>query len=187
MTAIINGLQGEFGTLTNTGGTAQLGSIIGDVANSSLATRIAALQAYAAAMERCIEKGICVPTNPSVTLFTISGGPILVTEFVGLVSTQIGADATTCTIQNVVTAPAGTVALSTTVNIETDAVGTSYTFSAASPGVLTPTTAGALDQFPKNYWLCQPGTIKAAFSATTTGNIRWFMVYKPLSPLSAVA
>ena len=182
-----NGLLVDDASLSNTGGTATLGAILGDVANSSLATRIAALQAYGVAMERCIEKTVCVPTTPTVTLFTITGGPILVTEFVGVVTTNIGADATTCTIQNIVTTPAGTVALSTAVNVETDAAGTAYTFTAATPGVLTPTTAGGLDQLPKNYWLVQVGTLKAAFSATTTGNIKWYMVYKPLSPNSVVA
>jgi len=44
MPAVLNGLQGEIGTLTNTGGTAQIGSILGDVANSSLATRLGILQ-----------------------------------------------------------------------------------------------------------------------------------------------
>ena len=40
MGRILNGLDGETGTLTNTGGTAQIGSILGDVANSSIATRL---------------------------------------------------------------------------------------------------------------------------------------------------
>jgi hypothetical protein len=133
-------------------------------------------------LERCIEKADgSVPLGDD-DLFTIAGGPILVTEFIGYVSTEIGADATTCTIQEAVTAPAGDVALSTAVAIETDAVGTTYHFTAATPGVLTAVTAGAFDQLPKNYWLLTPGTVQATFSAATTGAIKWYMVYKPLSP-----
>jgi hypothetical protein len=158
-------------------------SAIAANADGSLAERLEYLQR---SMEVCVEKSDgSVPLGDD-DLFTIAGGPVVVTEFVGYVATQIGADATTCTIQEAVTAPAGDVALSTAVNIEGDAVGTTYTFTAATPGVLTPTTAGARDQLPKNYWLLTPGTLQATFSAATTGVIKWYMRYRPLSPNSVV-
>ncbi len=140
----------------------------------------------AVAQERAIVKPDCAVLAADEDLFVIEDGPIIVTEFVGIVTTEIGAGASTCQIQIDVTAPAGTVNLSTAVDIDADAVGTSYTFTAATPGVLTPTTAGAIDQLPKNYWLCPVGTIKAAFSADRAGVIAWYMVYKPLSPLANV-
>jgi hypothetical protein len=40
MAELVNGIPREWGTLTNTGGTANLGSILGDVANTSIATRL---------------------------------------------------------------------------------------------------------------------------------------------------
>lgn len=179
--------ESQIGTLANTGGTATLGDILGDVAAVDVTTRLAALAGYAVAMERAIEKSDGAVLNGADDLFTIAGGPILVTAFVGIVTTQIGANAATCQIQITTTAPAGTVNLSTAVNIEGDAVGTSYTFTAATPGVLTPTTAGAIDQFPANGWLCPIGTLKANCSAANTGNIKWYMHYKPLSAASVVA
>ena len=119
-------------------------------------------------------------------LFTITGGPILVTEFVGIVTTIIGNNTSTCQINEVVTEPAGTVNLSTAVEITSDAAGTSYTFSTASPSVLTPTTAGALQAIPVIRWLCPIGTINATCSAANTGVIKWYIGYYMLSQYSTV-
>lgn len=176
----------KIGTITNSGGTATLGGVLGDVANSSVAARLALIQGYTIAMERAVEKSDGAVLAGSDDLFTIAGGPILVTELVGIVTTEIGG-AANCHIDMVVTEPAGTVALSTDVAIDADAAGTSYTFTVATPGVLTPTTAGALDQVPRIAWLCPVGTIKAHCSAAQTGNIKWYLVYKPLSASSAVS
>jgi len=101
------------------------------------------------AQEQCIVKadgGVLAVADP---LFTITGGPILVTGFFGLVTTIIGG-AANCQIQVVTTTPAGTVNLSTDVAIDNDAAGTSYHMTAATPGVFTPTTAGAFEQVPTN-------------------------------------
>lgn len=119
-------------------------------------------------------------------LFTITGGPIMVMEFVGIVTTVLGATVSTVQIQQTVTEPAGTVNLSTAVAVTSDAAGTSYTFTAAAPGVLTPTTAGGLANVPSTEWLCPIGTINAKASANNTGVIAWYMSYKPLSPYSKV-
>ena len=119
-------------------------------------------------------------------LFTITGGPILVTEFVGIVTTLIGANIATCQIKEVITEPAGTVNLSTAVTITSDAAGTSYTFTVDSPAVLTPTTAGALQVIPRIAWLCPIGTINATCSAANTGVIKWYIGYYMLSQLSVV-
>lgn len=120
-------------------------------------------------------------------LFTISGGPILVTHFYGLVTTIIGNNNSTCTIQHACTTPAADIALSTAVRIDTDAVGTTYYIDNSALGVFTPVTAGSVIipalMLP---WLLTPGTLQATFSAANTGAIRWFVSYIQLSPLSKV-
>lgn len=119
-------------------------------------------------------------------LFVVSGGPIMVLEFVGLVTTVIGANVATAQIQGKVTTPAGDVNFSTAVAITADAAGTTYTFTAAAPGVLTPTTPGALANVPEFKWLLPVGSVVVAFSAANTGQIAWHMVYRKLSPDSVV-
>jgi len=179
MGAIVNGIQSEWGALANTGGTPNLASIIGNVSNDSLVARLGA-------MERCVAKTDGAVLSGADNLFTIAGGPIMVTQFVGIVATGI-IGAANMTIQITTTAPAGTVALSTTVAIDDDAAGTSYTFTAAAPGVLTPTTAGALANVPSYNWLCPIGTISGLGSAARAGVIAWYMTYRPLSPNCVVA
>lgn len=137
-------------------------------------------------LEHCIEKSDGACLNGQDNLFVITGGPILVTEFVGIVTTVIGDNVATCHIDLTVTEPAADVALSTDVAITSDAAGTSYIFSIADPAVLTPVAAGVDQVIPRIAWLCPIGTIKAHCSAANTGNIKWYMVFKPLSPNSLV-
>jgi len=142
---------------------------------------------YVKGFEETLEKTDGTVPNGDDDLFTISGAPILVTHFYGLVSTIIGNNASTCTIQHACTDPAADIALSTAVRVDTDAVGTTYYISNAALGVFTPITAGSVIQATQMLpWLLTPGTLQATFSAANTGAIRWFIVYKMLSGLSRV-
>ena len=140
---------------------------------------------YSKGFYQTVEKSDGAVLAAADDLFTITGGPILVTEFVGIVTTVIGGVAN-CQIKLVVTEPAGTINLSTNVAIDSDAAGTSYTFTAVDPAVLTPTTAGALLVVPRIAWLCPIGTINATCSAARTGNIKWYIGYYMLSQYSKV-
>jgi hypothetical protein len=139
--------------------------------------------------ERCIEKSDGGVLNGADPLFTITGGPILVTSIVGIVTTVIAGGAVNGTLQATTTEPAATVALSTTVAITDDAAGTSYRFVGAG-GVLTPDTNGAKIIDPVTVgdcaFLIPIGNINFLGSAARTGNIKWYMIYKPLSPNSVV-
>ena len=142
---------------------------------------------YAKGFEQTLEKTDGTVPNGDDDLFTISGAPILVTHFYGLVSVIIGNNASTCTIQHACTDPAADIPLSTAIRIDTDAVGTSYYISNAALGVFIPITAGSVIQATQMLpWLLTPGTLQATFSAANTGAIRWFIVYKMLSGLSVV-
>jgi hypothetical protein len=120
-------------------------------------------------------------------LFTITGGPIVVTRFYGLVTSLIGNNASTVTIQHACTDPAADIALSTAVRIDTDAVGTSYYITNAALGVFTPVTAGSfILPAIQLEWYLTPGKLQATHQAANTGAIRWFMFYIPVSGLSKV-
>ena len=141
---------------------------------------------YAKGFAQTIEKSDGEVLAAADNLFTITGGPILVTDFVGIVTTVIGDNISTCQIKEVVTEPAGTVNLSTAVAITSDAAGTSYTFTVVNPAVLTPTTAGVFIPVPRIAWLLPIGTINATCSAANTGVIKWYMSYFMLSQYSEV-
>lgn len=142
---------------------------------------------YAKGFEQTLEKTDGTVPNGDDNLFTISGAPILVTHFYGIVSVLIGNNSSICTIQHACTAPAADIALSTAVRIDTDAVGTTYYIDNTALGVFTPITAGSVIipalMLP---WLLTPGNLQATFSAANTGAIRWFIVYKMLSQYSRV-
>ena len=154
--------------------------------NSITADSVASDAVTAFPVEQSIVKSDGAVLNGADDLFTITGGPIMVLEFVGIVTTLIGG-AANCQIIEAVTEPSGDVNLSTNVAIDNDAAGTSYTFTDASPAVLTPTTAGGLTSVPSTKWLCPVGTINATCSAAQDGVIAWYMSYKPLSPDSSVS
>lgn len=181
---ILNNLQFLLGGFSGDGGGAQDDSVKAslDLAHTDLDALITAHTA----IERCVEKSDGSVPNGDDPIFTITGAPILIKKLIGIVTTVIGDNACNCNLEVDVTEPAATVALSTTVAVTSDAAGTSYHLTAASPGVFTPTTAGMKDQIPVNDILCPIGGIVAKFSAANTGVIKWYLVYKPLSPNSVV-
>jgi hypothetical protein len=155
---------------------------------SSVADILATLDILDTKLEKCVEKSDGAVLNGADPLFTITGAPVL-GMLVGIVTTDIGADTATGQLKITTTAPAGTTNLSTAVNIETDAAGTSYRFVGAT-GVLTPVTAGAKIIDPVTVgdcWFLLPiGSVTFTGSAATTGNIKWYLRYKQLSPSSVV-
>lgn len=143
------------------------------------------------AVERCIEKSDGAVLNGADDLFTIAGGPIEVLSITGVVTTIIGAGATNVKLQITTTEPAATVDMNAgTVDIDSDAAGTSYR-TINTTGIFTPVTAGFVlkaNSFATNdtSFLCPIGTIKFLSDAARTGNIKWYLRYRPLSPNSVV-
>jgi hypothetical protein len=136
--------------------------------------------------ERTVEKSDGAVLNGDDDIFDITGGPILVTNLVGVVTAGPVGGAANLSVIETSTDPGGDINLSTVVAIDNDAQGTSYAFTAAVPSVLTPTTAGTLGGIVNPGWLCPIGTIKAKGTAAQSGTIKWYLTYKPLSPSSAV-
>ena len=142
-----------------------------------------------AVTERCIAKMDGAVLAAADDLFTVAGGPILVTEVIGIVKTLI-VGAANGTLQATSTIPATTTVMSSTVAIDDDAAGTMYHFVGA--GVLTPVTAGVkiVDKSSATVgncnWVVPVGTIQFLGSAARVGVIEWYMTYKPLSPNSVV-
>lgn len=139
----------------------------------------------------CVEKtnGACLAgLDP---LFTITGGPVRC-KIVGLVTTVLGATATTLRLQHITTDPAATVELNAgAVTVTSDAAGTFY-YNVGDTSVFTPSAGlGFLLANPVTLeeveFLLAPGVVQCLGSAVNTGVIAWYMTYMPLSPSSAVA
>jgi hypothetical protein len=136
-----------------------------------------------------------IPATTSQNLFTVSGGRILLTSFVGQVTTVIGATATTLSVG--VTPSGGSLqaaAIATATAINGSAVGTlvsvAMTSSGATglvvgsaPGVL-PINGASIDD--QTAMLITAGNINVSTSATTTGAITWSMSYLPYDSAATV-
>jgi hypothetical protein len=177
----------------NSANNAFASNLVAANADGSVMERLEFLQSYVPALaERCVEKSDGAVLNAAGVgdpIFVVSGGPVKAKIF-GLVTTVIGG-AANMSLQIATVAPAATVTLSAApVAIDNDAVGTFYR-NVGATSVFTPSTAlGLVLSDPvtveETDLILSPGTVAALASAPQTGNIKWYMVYKPLSPASVV-
>jgi len=124
------------------------------------------------------QASVTATTDP---LFAIAGGPILITDFFGRVTTEIGAS--NLLIQGVDTTTSTAFPYSDDVACDADAVGTTYTFTGAVPSVLTP-LAGANQNrsaTPVLQWYAVIGTVDQKGDAAVAGIVDWYMTFIPLA------
>ena len=160
-------------------------AVLSQVFNGGLVLALPLLSTMTAAIIS-LEKsdGACLAGQDN--LFTITGGPIVVTEFYGICTAAPGG-ASQMHLDEAVVSPAADVPLSTDVAIDAIVEGGLITFSVAAPGVLTITAVGALEAVPAIRWALPQGTIKAhGGTARAACVIKWYMRYQPMSPLAVV-
>ncbi len=122
-----------------------------------------------------------LPQTGTSTLFTISGGKVLITSLVGEVTTVIQTQADNTKLTFDPTDAGATQDLCAVLDITADAVGTCYSLTG------TPATAmqDALNFLPSNKVLAQPlvlkpGSILLDCAASNTGSVKWDLCYIPL-------
>jgi hypothetical protein len=124
-----------------------------------------------------------LPQTATETLFTVSGGRILLKALIGEVTTAIQNQA--CNLSVVVDSDAGAADdLASVLSIANDGVGTYYTPEGDGTALLktgigwgqsclTPVVIGA-------------GVIQITTSASNTGSVKWDLYYLPLDPAAYV-
>ncbi|MFJ2000263.1 hypothetical protein [Streptomyces chartreusis] len=129
-----------------------------------------------------------LPQTSTSTLFTITGGKVLVTSLVGEVTTVIQTQADNTKLTFDPTDAGATQDLCAVLDITADAVGTCYSLTG------TPATAmqDALNFLPSNKVLAQPlvlkpGSILLDCAASNTGSVKWDLCYIPLDNGASVA
>jgi|SRR5580765_7148626 len=134
-----------------------------------------------------------LPQSATGTLFTVAGGLVLVTGFLGVVTTVFqGTDP----VLSLGTAPtsgtAATNSLATTVDTSSTEVGTMMTVQASGGlgGALvvhaTPAKAGH-NVFLSNEFLVNTGTVTWTTGASKTGAMKWYLTYIPLDDGASVS
>lgn len=122
-----------------------------------------------------------VATAVDDDLFDVDGGAILITSMVGVVTTNMQAQANA--IELCLDADAGWTDYDFTTAVETngDAAGTRYVFSGANESVWTPLEgADGGASILMTPWYCGEGMIEQNAAQTTqTGAITWYMTWIP--------
>lgn len=139
-----------------------------------------------------IEKAAAlIPQTAAASLFTITGGKILVLGLYGEVVTAIGAVANATKIQFVGTNPVATTDLCSTLDINAKASGVTFSIVGVLATALKATTANLVvpaDNIPAPGVVLGPGVIKVNCAGNSvTGTIKWSLVYMPLEVAAAVA
>ncbi len=148
---------------------------------------------------RAIELGVRVektaftlPASTSTAMFTVAGGRVIITSFIGEVTTVVQSQA--CNL-NVTIDPTGAGAaadLAAATEINADAVGTFYTVNGVQADLLGSQTEGGT-QVPTHAlaklgrpFMVPAGSILLKTSATNTGATKWVLTYVPLDDGASV-
>ena len=127
-----------------------------------------------------------LPQTATGSIFTVSGGRILVTGLLGEVTTAIGATATTVTVVSTPTTGTATTLASATA-VTSKEVGAQATLPLTSGGALVVANGGGGGQFPGHSPYIVPiGNIQITTSASTTGSMKWSLTYVPLDDNATV-
>lgn len=118
--------------------------------------------------------------TPGTTLFTVTGGNVLLTGFIGEVIVVQGAGATTLSLVHTPTVGTATTIASGVTDIAAAAVGQMIALPAALAGGLTMTATSYGVPLQRIRYVLRPGVMSVFGSASPTGSISWVMWYVPI-------
>jgi hypothetical protein len=182
----LKGVVTLVGVLVNSGGTASLGGILGDVANSDIATRLTNLanQAVRTTAKKAISGGIS-----TANLFTVTGGAVRVLNVTGHIVTTLAAtgDNVKLVFTDTLTSTATDICAVLDLNgkLQGTFLNITGTFAnamtnSATKGVVLQTLAAGL--------VLAPGVLSMnAATPQATGAIDWYIEYEPMAPGAAIA
>jgi hypothetical protein len=124
-----------------------------------------------------------LPATTTETLFTISGGRIILKALIGEVTTAIQAQA--CNLSVNIDSDAGAAdVLASTLEINADAVGTYYSVEGDGTALIVAEGNGLTCL--GNGTVLGAGIVTLTTSATNTGSVKWDLYYQPLDPAAYV-
>jgi hypothetical protein len=131
-----------------------------------------------------------LPQTATANLFTVAGGNVLVTGLIGEVTTVIGATATSLSLGvTPTTGTANSTGLATATAITSKEAGTFVGLlnsSGVGGGLVVGANAGQ-GLFVPLPIIVAPGTITWTTSASTTGQMKWYLTYIPLDSGASVS
>lgn len=131
-----------------------------------------------------------LPQTATGTLFTVTGGRVVITSLAGTVSTVIGGTATTLalgTAPTVGTAASAGIASATAITSKEAGTHIWLPATAGSALVVGANAGGAAQLLGGQAYVVSAGTITWTTSASTTGAISWALTYIPLDDGASVS
>ena len=129
-----------------------------------------------------------LPQTADGTLFTISGGRIVLVALVGEVTTVIETQANNTLVKfNPDAAGAADVDLCAALDITADAVGTYYTITGTITDALVDLLEYSSGGVLASPYTLSEGVIELECAASNTGNVQWDMIYYALDSDATVA
>ena len=120
--------------------------------------------------------------TPGTTLFTVAGGNVIMTAFIGEIIVVQGAGATTLSLVHTPTTGTASTIASGVTDIAGGAVGQMIALPAALAGGLTMTATSYGVPLERIRYILRPGVMSVFGSASPTGSISWTMWYVPVEP-----
>ena len=124
-----------------------------------------------------------IPQSTQGVLFTVTGR-VKIVDIIGEVTSQIQNQPNNIKLIANPTVGAD-VDLCVTVDIDNDTVGTLYSLSGTFANAMIKTTSGAFEG-QANRFAVANGTLDLSCSASSTGAIKWTVLYKPLDAGSEI-
>ncbi|MEA5366096.1 hypothetical protein VA596_41670 [Amycolatopsis sp., V23-08] len=151
-----------------------------------MTTLIQGPQVRALTLGRKVDRATAaLPQTAAGTLFTVTGGRIVLTSIVGEVTTVIQTQANNTKLQSVPTTGSA-VDLCAVLDITADEVGCLYGITGLFSDALVGAAAGA-SVLPRNPVIVPIGAIKLNCAASNTGAVKWSITYVPLDDNASVA
>jgi hypothetical protein len=126
-----------------------------------------------------------LPQNATATLFTVTGGSVLVQFMAGLVTTALGATVTSLSVGNTPTGGANVPAsIATSAVVTSTVVGNLYvpTFAVATGVAAAPLQGGVIAPINTLDFIVPAGVITWTTTANDTGQMKWYLQWTALDP-----
>jgi hypothetical protein len=130
------------------------------------------------------------PQSATATLFTVSGGAVLVTSLIGIVTTVVAGSDPVLTLGTAPTVgTADTDGIATTTALTSQEVGTIVTVEKSSGlgGALVVGSLAGSAGFLDTPFVVSAGTITWTTGASKTGQMKWYLTYVPLDTGASVS
>ena len=126
-----------------------------------------------------------IPQTTTTSIFTVTGAPIEIISIVGEVTTAIQNQANSMKLLILDTASSTSTDICASLNIANAAVGTFFSITGTLANAMV-SNVGGVGVAQTSRIICPVGSIRVNTTASNTGQVRWYLRYRPLGTSAVV-